>query len=99
MKLLALNPFGTGAFDDAVRDVLEKARRPDTEVIVDHLAKGPTFFRYMYFKSLAVPDIIERVIQAEKQGYEVYIDIHNQPRENRHAHKCKRTFHCQCKPA
>ncbi|OGP93765.1 MAG: hypothetical protein A2156_15705 [Deltaproteobacteria bacterium RBG_16_48_10] len=69
MKLLVLNPFGTDMFDGAVRDVLEKAKRPDTELVVDHLAKGPTFFRYMYFKSLAVPDIVERVIQAEKQGY------------------------------
>lgn len=74
MKLLALNPFGTGAFDDAVRDVLGKAKRSDTELVVDHLEKGPTFFRYMYFKSLAIPDIVERVIQAEKQGYHgVYI--------------------------
>jgi len=74
MKLLALNPFGTGAFDDAVRDVLGKAKRSDTELVVDHLEKGPTFFRYMYFKSLAVPDIVEHVIRAEKQDYHgVYI--------------------------
>jgi len=70
MKLLVLNPFGTGNFDDAVRAVLEKARRPDTKVVVDHLARGPTFFRYMYFKSLAVPDIVERVIKAEKDGFD-----------------------------
>ena len=80
MKLLALNPFGTDAYDGVVRAVLERARRPDTEVVVDHLAKGPEFFRYWYFQSLATMDIIERVIQAEKQGYQgVYVACSFEP--------------------
>ena len=46
MKLLALNPFGTDAYDEAVRAVLEGARHSGTEVVVEHLARGPEFFRY-----------------------------------------------------
>lgn len=80
MKLLALNPFGTDAYDGAVRAVLEKAKRPDTELVVDHLAKGPEFFRYWYFKALATPDIVEHIINAEKQGYQgVYVGCSYEP--------------------
>jgi allantoin racemase len=80
MKILALNPFGTGNYDKAVATLLERAKRPDTEVEVQHLAKGPEFFRYWYFKALATPDIIERTIQAEKEGYDgVYIGCSYEP--------------------
>ena len=80
MKLLALNPFGTDAYDEAVRSVLERASRPDTEVLVTHLVKGPEFFRYSYFQSLATVDIIEHVIQAEKRGYQgVYVGCSFEP--------------------
>ena len=80
MKILALNPFGTDAYDGAVQAVLERARRPDTELVVEHLSRGPEFFRYWYFQSLATVDIIEHVIQAEKQGYQgVYIGCSFEP--------------------
>lgn len=80
MKLLALNPFGTDIFDEAVLSVLEKVKRSDTELVVDHLAEGPEFFRYSYFTALAVPGIVEHVIQAEKQGYQgVYVACSFEP--------------------
>lgn len=80
MRILALNPFGTGNYDAAVRGVLEKAKRPDTELVVDHLIKGPEFFRYWYFKALATPHIVERIMQAEKEGYQgVYVGCSYEP--------------------
>ncbi|MFX0198673.1 MAG: aspartate/glutamate racemase family protein [Candidatus Hodarchaeota archaeon] len=80
MKLLVLNPFGTDIFDEAVQAVLDRAKRSDTELAVDHLAKGPPFFRYSYFQSLAVPDIVERILQAEKQAYQgVYVACSAEP--------------------
>lgn len=80
MKLLALNPFGTDAYDGVVHAVLEKAKRPDTELVVDHLAKGPEFFLYWYFRALATPDIVEHIIDAEKQGYQgVYVACSYEP--------------------
>ena len=70
MKILALNPFATDNYDKAVQSVLEKVRLSDTEIVVDHLSRGLSFIRYKYFKSLITPDIIERIIQAERQGYD-----------------------------
>ena len=70
MKILALNPFATDNYDKAVQSVLEKVRLSDTEICVDHLSRGGSFIRYKYFKSLITPDIIERIIQAERQGYD-----------------------------
>ena len=63
-------PFGTDAYNPSVIDVLDKVRREDTTIVVENLARGPAFIRYAYFQSLIVPDIVDRVIRAEKQGFD-----------------------------
>ena len=40
----------------------------DTELVVANLSKGPTYLDYHYYKSLVMPELIERGIQAEKDG-------------------------------
>ncbi len=80
MKILVLLPFGTNKYDNAIKQVLNPAKRSDTELTVDHLEEGPNFFRYMYIKAMTVPFVIERVIKAEKDGYDgVFISCSNDP--------------------
>jgi len=70
MKILVIMPFGTDAYNPSVIDVLDKVRREDTSIVVENLSRGPAFIRYAYFQSLIVPDIVDRIIRAEKQGFD-----------------------------
>ena len=70
MKILVILPFGTDAYNPPVIDILNTARREDTSIVVENLARGPAFIRYAYFQSLIVPDIVDRIILAEKQGFD-----------------------------
>lgn len=80
MKLLVLNPFGTNKFDEIVKRVLYPIKRSDTEFDVEHLSKGPEYYRFWYFKTLAEVAVIERVIAAEREGYDgVYIACAYEP--------------------
>jgi allantoin racemase len=79
-KLFILNPFGTGKFDDVLKRTLEPVRRCDTEFDVEHLDKGPEYFRFWYFKTLAEVSVIEKSIWAQKAGYDgVYIGCSYDP--------------------
>lgn len=70
MKLLIINPFATDKYDSAVQTVCENVRRTDTELKIEHLAKGLPFIRHRYFKSLIIPEIVERCMRAEKEGFD-----------------------------
>lgn len=70
MKILVINPFATGKYDDVVASVCNKVRRADTELKVEHLNIGLPFIRHRYFKSLIIPEIVERCIVAEKTGFD-----------------------------
>lgn len=70
MKILFMNPFGTDRYNDIIQNILNQAKRPDAEVVVDNLSKGPTYLDYHYYKNFIVGELIERGIQAEKDGYD-----------------------------
>jgi allantoin racemase len=70
MKLLVLNPFGVDIYDEMIGETVKKVGRPGTEVVVEHLDRGLSFIRHAYFQMLMVPDIVERIIQAEKEGFD-----------------------------
>lgn len=70
MKLLIINPFATDKFDRAIQTVCEKVKRTDTELKIEHLSKGLSFIRHRYFKSLIVPEIVERCVRAEYEGFD-----------------------------
>jgi allantoin racemase len=40
-RVLWINPLGTDVFDEPIRELLESVRRPDTDVEVRSLARGP----------------------------------------------------------
>lgn len=70
MKILFINPFGTDRYNGIMERILGKVKRPDTELVVTNLTKGPTYLDYHYYKSFVMPELIERGIQAEKEGYD-----------------------------
>ena len=70
MKILVIMPFGTDAYNSSVFEVLERVRRKDTDIFIENLHRGPAFIRYAYFQSLIVPDIVDRIIHAEQEGFD-----------------------------
>jgi allantoin racemase len=70
MRLLVINPFGTDAYDEKVENSVKKVVRDDTEIVTEHLERGPSFIRHAYFQSLIVPDIADRIYRAEKEGFD-----------------------------
>jgi allantoin racemase len=50
--------------------LLNRVKRPDTTVVVEHLEKGLGFIRHWYFKAIITPHIVERIIEAENCGYD-----------------------------
>ena len=59
MKILFMNPFGTDRYNGLIQRILDQAKRPDVEVVVDNLSKGPTYLDYHYYKNLIVGELIE----------------------------------------
>lgn len=70
MRLLVINPFGVGAYNERIGDICKKVVRSDTEVVVENNKRGIPFIRHAYFQMLMVPDVVERIYQAEKEGFD-----------------------------
>lgn len=70
MKLLVINPFGVGSYDDKIKKICNSVARADTEIVVEHNERGIPFIRHAYFQMLMVSDVVERIIQAEKEGFD-----------------------------
>jgi allantoin racemase len=67
MRIMWINPVGTGIFDDDTRRILELARRPDTEVDVVSLPAGrPQHLEYHAYEALVVADIVDLTYRASK---------------------------------
>lgn len=72
-KILWINPVGTDAFDKPIREYLEKIKRPETEVSVISLNRGPKHLEYRYYEALVIPDTLHIIKKAEKDGYDAAI--------------------------
>lgn len=70
MKLLVINPFGVGTYNEKIGNICKKVVRPGTEVVVENNKRGIPFIRHAYFQMLMVPDVVERIYQAEKEGFD-----------------------------
>jgi len=71
--ILWINPVGTDRLDNPMRDFLNKVKRPDTAVDVVSLTSGPTHLNFLSYEALVVPDVLEKVCQAERNGYDAAI--------------------------
>ena len=65
-----------GMSSEILRDrerMLRQVARPDTEISVECIVKGPVSIESAYDELLASPEIIERVVAAEREGYDATI--------------------------
>ena len=72
-RVLWINPLGTDVFDDPIREELERVKRPDTEVDVRSLGRGPHHLEYACYEAAAVPDILATLVQAEREGFDAAV--------------------------
>lgn len=73
MRIRVIVPVTTKQFEAERLEVLSPAARPDTELSVISLDRGPTSIESSYEEALAVPDILSKVVQAEKEGVDAVI--------------------------
>src|SRR5918999_2202275 len=73
MKICFLNPFGTPAYDDLIRDVLEPTLRPDFDLEVRHLDVIPEYIDYFASKHMVEVEIMKSAVQAERDGFDAFV--------------------------
>ena len=72
-RVVWINPLGTDVFDEPIRDELERVKRPDTEIDVRSLGRGPHHLEYACYEAAAVPDILAALVQAEREGFDASV--------------------------
>jgi allantoin racemase len=70
MKILFIKPFGTDRYNPIMERILNRAKRDDTTVVVTNLERGPTHLDFHYYKYFIIDELIEKALQAEKDGYD-----------------------------
>jgi allantoin racemase len=68
MKIRVIVPVITKEFEAMTLEEFSAAARPDTEVSVVSLDKGPASIESAYEEALAVPDVVAKIVQAENDG-------------------------------
>ena len=70
MRILVINPFADTEFRG--RENLERIKRPDTEFDMIQIAESYplTNNQWLYFRYLCTDATIDKVVQAEKDGYD-----------------------------
>ena len=72
-RVLWINPLGTDVFDEPIGEELERVKRPDTDVEVRSLGRGPHHLEYACYEAAAVPDILSTLVQAEREGFDAAV--------------------------
>lgn len=73
MKILVLNPNASEMVTQKIEQAVRKVARPDVEVSVEKLPHGPEVLESYHDEALATPWSIERVKQANADGYDAVI--------------------------
>lgn len=80
MKLRIVVPIITDLFNQEVVKEVAQFKAPDTEINVVNIVHGPASIESRYDEMLASPDIVEKVVQAEKDGCDgVFVDCFGDP--------------------
>lgn len=72
-RVLWISPVGRDDEGEDVREILESVKRPDTEIEVTALERGPHHVEYRYYESLVTPDVLHRVKRAERDGFDAVV--------------------------
>ena len=73
MRIFVVNPNTSKSMTDHLRRELEKIKRADTELKVVCSEYGPITIESAYDEALAEPATLERVRQANEEGYDAVI--------------------------
>lgn len=73
LRIFVINPNSSRAVTDHIRRVLEKAKRPDTELTVVNPAQGPASIESQYDRELATPHVLRLVQEANDDGYDAAV--------------------------
>jgi len=55
------------------QQILDQEKRPDTVVEVVSTERGPRDLEYRYFEALVLPDVLHRIVRAEREGFDAAI--------------------------
>lgn len=72
-KINFINPFGTTAYDDLIKETLSHYAMPDTTLDVTHLEGCPADMDYFYPKHIVEAALFEAVMKSEEDGYDAVI--------------------------
>jgi len=73
MRIFVINPNTSKSMTDHLRQELERIKRADTELKVVCSEYGPITIESAYDEALAEPATLERVRQANEEGYDAVI--------------------------
>jgi len=73
MLICFLNPFGTPAYNQLIRDVLRPTLQATTEVEIRNLDVSPENIDYYAAKHLVEVGIMKAAVQAEADGFDAFV--------------------------
>jgi allantoin racemase len=72
-RILWINPLGTSVFDATIGAELRRVKRPDTDVEVRSLKRGPHHLEYHAYESWVTPDVLTTIVAAEREGFDAAV--------------------------
>jgi len=72
-KINFINPFGTTAYDDLIRETLSHYALRDTTLEITHLTACPADMDYFYPKHFVEAALLEAIMKAEEDGFDAVI--------------------------
>lgn len=72
-RIAFINPFGTAAYDDVIRETVVPYKSDGTSIDVLHLENVPPNIDYFWAKHVIEAAIFEEVLRLEREGYNAVI--------------------------
>lgn len=73
-RILWINPgLPVAGLNQQFEALLEKEKHKGTEVKIVSTGRGPRDLEYRYYEALVIPDILHKIKEAEKEGYDAAI--------------------------
>jgi len=73
LRILWINPVGTERDDHNIRNILNSIKRPDVEVDVTHLRRGPVHLEYHFYEHIVLDEVLRLIRKAEQNEYDAVV--------------------------
>lgn len=73
LRINFINPFGTTAYDDLIKETLGHYASEGTQLDVTHLEACPTDMDYFYPKHIVEAALLEAIVRSQEEGYDAVI--------------------------